>query len=263
MRGLPVCAIGSSPAAGHGGGGADRPSHGAAAAQCQLAHRWRGGRRPGGRARPGGCRGEHRQRLHPGVREDLPGQRWQPVAVPGPGRPRRRHRGSQRRHRRDQVGDRRAGLRRLDRLLHPGHRTEPLPDRHPRPGLRLRLRTHAVHGEETYGGTRQLVGAGAKSGIYWALDAATGQIVWSTQAGPGSTLGGIQWGSATDGVRIYIAEANSAFLPYDNNPSLPHTGSWAALDPATGAILGRPPTPAEASTPAPSPPPTAWCTPAA
>ncbi|MFL6129204.1 MAG: PQQ-binding-like beta-propeller repeat protein, partial [Mycobacteriales bacterium] len=38
-------------------------------------------------------------------------------------------------------------------------------------------------------------------------------------------------------VRIYIAEANSAFLPYDNNPSLPHTGSWAALDPATGAIL--------------------------
>jgi polyvinyl alcohol dehydrogenase (cytochrome) len=87
------------------------------------------------------------------------------------------------------------------------------------------------------GGTRQLVSAGAKSGIYWALDAATGQVVWSTQAGPGSTLGGIQWGSATDGVRIYIAEANSAFLPYDNNPSLPHTGSWAALDPATGAIL--------------------------
>lgn len=87
------------------------------------------------------------------------------------------------------------------------------------------------------GGSRQLVSAGAKSGIYWALDAATGQIVWSTQAGPGSTLGGIQWGSATDGVRIYIAEANSAFLPYANNPGLPHTGSWAALDPATGAIL--------------------------
>ena len=87
------------------------------------------------------------------------------------------------------------------------------------------------------GGTRQLVGAGAKSGIYWALDATTGQIVWSTQAGPGSTLGGIQWGSATDGVRIYIAEANSGFLPYDNNPSLPPVGSWAALDPATGAVL--------------------------
>src|SRR4029078_6399134 len=87
------------------------------------------------------------------------------------------------------------------------------------------------------GGHRLLVGTGAKSGIYWALDAATGQIVWSTQAGPGSTLGGIQWGSATDGVRSDTAETNPASLPYDNDPNLPHNGSWAALDPATGAIL--------------------------
>jgi polyvinyl alcohol dehydrogenase (cytochrome) len=86
------------------------------------------------------------------------------------------------------------------------------------------------------GGARQLVGAGAKSGVFWSLDAATGQIVWSTQAGPGSTLGGIEWGSATDGERIYIAEANYGSQPYDN-PSLPAVGSWAALDPATGAIL--------------------------
>jgi polyvinyl alcohol dehydrogenase (cytochrome) len=93
------------------------------------------------------------------------------------------------------------------------------------------------------GGTRRLVGAGAKSGIFWALDAVTGQIVWSTQAGPGSTLGGIQWGSAYDGVRIYLAEANSAFLPYDHDPSLPPTGSWAALDPATGRILWQTPDP--------------------
>ena len=87
------------------------------------------------------------------------------------------------------------------------------------------------------GGPRQLVGAGAKSGIFWALDARTGEIVWSTEAGPGATLGGIEWGSAYDGVRIYVAEANFGFLPYPNNPSLPPVGSWAALDPATGAIL--------------------------
>lgn len=86
-------------------------------------------------------------------------------------------------------------------------------------------------------GQRLLVGAGAKSGIYWALDAKTGEIVWSTQAGPGSTLGGIEWGSATDGKRIYVAEANAGFLPYQNDPSLPAVGSWAALDPATGQIL--------------------------
>ena len=93
------------------------------------------------------------------------------------------------------------------------------------------------------GGQRQLVGAGAKSGIYWALDANTGGIVWSTQAGPGSTLGGIEWGTATDGRRIYIAEANYGRLPYPNNASLPHYGSFAALDPATGAILWQIPDP--------------------
>lgn len=93
------------------------------------------------------------------------------------------------------------------------------------------------------GQTRKLVGAGAKSGIYWALDASTGAIVWSTEAGPGSTLGGIQWGSATDGKRIYVAEANFDREAYPGNPGLPHYGSFAALDPATGAILWQTPDP--------------------
>jgi polyvinyl alcohol dehydrogenase (cytochrome) len=93
-------------------------------------------------------------------------------------------------------------------------------------------------------GTKQkMVGAGAKSGIYWALDANTGQIVWSTEAGPGSTLGGIQWGSATDGKRIYIAEANFDRKAYDHDANLPHYGSVAALDPATGQILWQRPDP--------------------
>lgn len=82
-----------------------------------------------------------------------------------------------------------------------------------------------------------LVGAGQKSGTYWALDAATGRIVWSTTAGPGSTLGGIEWGTAYDGRRIYLAEANAGFQPYEHDASLPPVGSFAALDPATGRIL--------------------------
>jgi polyvinyl alcohol dehydrogenase (cytochrome) len=47
-----------------------------------------------------------------------------------------------------------------------------------------------------------IVGFGQKSGIYWALNPANGEIVWSTIAGPGSSLGGIEWGTATDGTRI-------------------------------------------------------------
>jgi polyvinyl alcohol dehydrogenase (cytochrome) len=85
---------------------------------------------------------------------------------------------------------------------------------------------------------RKIVGAGQKSGQYWALDAATGQIVWSTAVGPGSALGGIEWGTATDGKRIYVAESNFDHLPYQlPNGQTIQSGSWAALDPATGKLL--------------------------
>lgn len=59
------------------------------------------------------------------------------------------------------------------------------------------------------GRTRDLVGAGEKSGIFWTLDADTGSLVWSTRVGPGGILGGMQWGSASDGKTIYTAESNS------------------------------------------------------
>jgi polyvinyl alcohol dehydrogenase (cytochrome) len=88
-------------------------------------------------------------------------------------------------------------------------------------------------------GKKQLVvGAGQKSGQYWALDAATGTILWSQAAGPGSTLGGIEWGPATDGKRVYIAEENFNGTPYTiPNGQTITSGSWAALDPATGRVL--------------------------
>jgi polyvinyl alcohol dehydrogenase (cytochrome) len=88
-------------------------------------------------------------------------------------------------------------------------------------------------------GKPQLVlGAGQKSGEYWELDAATGQILWGTAAGPGSALGGIEWGSATDGKRIYIAEADFYGIPYvlPDGQTI-YAGSWAALDPNTGQVL--------------------------
>jgi polyvinyl alcohol dehydrogenase (cytochrome) len=91
---------------------------------------------------------------------------------------------------------------------------------------------------KTNGSTRKIVGAGQKSGQYWALDAATGTIVWSTAVGPGSALGGIEWGTATDGKRIYVAESNFDRLPYTlPNGQTIRSGSWAALDPATGKLL--------------------------
>jgi polyvinyl alcohol dehydrogenase (cytochrome) len=90
---------------------------------------------------------------------------------------------------------------------------------------------------------RDLVGIGQKSGQYWALDAATGAVDWVTQVGPGGITGGLQWGSATDGTRIYTAVANSLHRPWtlvSNGQATGATiswGLWSALDPSTGKIL--------------------------
>jgi polyvinyl alcohol dehydrogenase (cytochrome) len=81
-----------------------------------------------------------------------------------------------------------------------------------------------------------VVGAGQKSGQYWALDADTGAVKWVTQAGPGGTGGGLQWGSAVDGKRVYTANANSNFVPWPD-ASGSTSGVWSGLDAATGQVL--------------------------
>lgn len=90
---------------------------------------------------------------------------------------------------------------------------------------------------QTPQGPRTILGAGQKSGVYSALNPDTGQVLWATQVGPGSSLGGIEWGSASDGTRIYVAIANFYGIPYPVNGQTDTAGSWAALDPLTGHIL--------------------------
>lgn len=85
---------------------------------------------------------------------------------------------------------------------------------------------------------QDLVGVGQKSGVYWSLDAGTGEIVWNTKLDPGGLGGGLMWGSAYDGQRIYTSNANSGYAPWTlPNGSTAYSGIWSALDPATGAIL--------------------------
>jgi polyvinyl alcohol dehydrogenase (cytochrome) len=86
---------------------------------------------------------------------------------------------------------------------------------------------------DSQGRKKTILGAGQKSGIYFAIDPDTGAELWHTQVGPGSALGGMEWGSATDGKRIYVSIANLYGIP----TNVGGAGSWAALDPETGAIL--------------------------
>lgn len=89
----------------------------------------------------------------------------------------------------------------------------------------------------------ELVGAGQKSGQYWALDPDTGAVKWVTQAGPGGTGGGLQWGSAVDDKRIYTANSNSNYKATVVRGNTVNSGVWSALDKATGAILWQQTTP--------------------
>ena len=95
------------------------------------------------------------------------------------------------------------------------------------------------------GATEDVVGAGQKSGVYWAFDPDNGNPLWDTLVGPGSALGGIMWGTATDGKRIYVPIANATNISYTLQPSgqSANGGSWSALDPATGLILWQTATP--------------------
>jgi len=81
-----------------------------------------------------------------------------------------------------------------------------------------------------------LVGFGQKSGVYWALNLDNGDVRWRTQVGPGGNTGGIQWGTATDGWRVYVAITNGNQMPYTLVPSGQQItwGAWSALNAFTG-----------------------------
>ena len=92
--------------------------------------------------------------------------------------------------------------------------------------------------KDAKGKTIESVGAGQKSGQYWALDPDTGAVRWVTQAGPGGTAGGLQWGSAVDNTRVYTANANSNFIPWTlPDGSTTTAGVWTGINAATGQLL--------------------------
>ena len=89
---------------------------------------------------------------------------------------------------------------------------------------------------------RELLGAGQKSGIYWAVNPDNGDIVWQRQVGPGGITGGLQWGSAVDEFQVYTAASNSGFKPHTmtTGPGRGRTingGFWASMDASNGDLL--------------------------
>jgi polyvinyl alcohol dehydrogenase (cytochrome) len=82
------------------------------------------------------------------------------------------------------------------------------------------------------GSGRQLIVVGNKSGIVFGFDPdASGKIVWQQRVAQGSSSGGVFWGSATDGVNLYAANAD--FVADDPAAS----GGMNALDLRTGRVV--------------------------
>jgi polyvinyl alcohol dehydrogenase (cytochrome) len=100
---------------------------------------------------------------------------------------------------------------------------------------------------------KQVLLAGQKSGVAYGMDPDSGKLLWHTKVGGGSALGGIEWGMAADGKRLYVANSDVINL-FDelagptgaritgDKPSPAQPGLYA-LDPASGKVLWRTPAP--------------------
>ena len=72
-----------------------------------------------------------------------------------------------------------------------------------------------------------------KSGIAHAIDPdRNGEVLWQVRVGRGSALGGIQWGSASDGKNMYVAVSDIGFLKMGFG-----TGQKLVVDPKAGGGL--------------------------
>ena len=116
-----------------------------------------------------------------------------------------------------------------------------------------------------HAGSRDLLIAGQKSGVVYALDPdRKGEIVWQARVGRGSANGGVQWGMASDGQKVYAAVSDLVRSPVANrDPSDLRTNN---VDPREGGGLTalRPADGSKAWYAAPTPcnPPKAGCSPA-
>ena len=87
-------------------------------------------------------------------------------------------------------------------------------------------------------GGKKLVGAGQKSGTFWALDRMTGQMAWKQLVTPGCGIGGIFNNGAFDGKNIIVSSWPC------NGPA-----TLKALDGATGAMAWQVAMPAQSWAP--------------
>src|SRR5205823_2185498 len=86
---------------------------------------------------------------------------------------------------------------------------------------------------------RELLVAGQKSGVVYALDPnQKGKVIWQTRIGQGSANGGVQWGMASDGQKVYAAVSDAVRLGNVAGPApLRRCRAWFSRDPSTATFV--------------------------
>jgi polyvinyl alcohol dehydrogenase (cytochrome) len=131
------------------------------------------------------------------------------------------------------------------------------------PGADTDIGAAAILLELDDGRERLLVGQ--KSGVVFGLDPAdAGRLVWQTSVGQGGINGGVQWGMASDGTRVYAAVSDlmrrqqpdrDAVDPRPNGVDPAGGGGLSALDVVNGERIWY-------AAPTPCPPAQPICSPA-
>jgi len=80
---------------------------------------------------------------------------------------------------------------------------------------------------------REVLLAGQKSGMLWALNPDNGKLLWKREFGKGSPIGGVHWGLAFDGERVFVPIHK---FPDANGNDANQIPGLNAVDVATGEL---------------------------
>jgi polyvinyl alcohol dehydrogenase (cytochrome) len=86
---------------------------------------------------------------------------------------------------------------------------------------------------------RDILVAGQKTGMAYGMDPGTGRILWQQRVGRGSTQGGIHFGMAAEGTRVYVPVNDMNDTRDGRKYPGPALAGLHAVDAGTGAILWR------------------------
>lgn len=100
------------------------------------------------------------------------------------------------------------------------------------------------------GKSQDRIVAPQKNGMLYVLNAEDGSVIWQRYVGPAGVgvFGGMEFGSASDGKRIYVANANAKHVEYEITAGADagrrtNGGFWAAYDVLNGDLLWQTPVP--------------------